>query len=114
MVRRKKTSYFIDAKENTTVVELKKMLRGITKKSVNDMRLYKDDTPIQPYDDDKTLSDLGFTSSTARAQAPATIGLVFKAEGESAFETLDMTPLSIPPDLPEVMKPQEVTAHTQD
>jgi len=115
MVRRKKTSYFIDAKENTTVIELKKMLRGVTKKSVNDMRLYKDETPIQAYDDEKTLADLGFTSSTARAQAPATIGLVFRADAESAFESLDITPLSIPPDLPEVMKPQqEATSHTQD
>jgi len=43
MVRRKKTSIFLDAKESTTVSELKKMVRGITKKSVEDMKLYKDE-----------------------------------------------------------------------
>jgi len=114
MVRRKKTSYFIDAKESTTVLELKKILRGITKQPVGDMRLYKDDVCLQAYDDTKTLADIGFTSSTARAQAPATIGLVFRANADSTFEPLDITPLSIPPDLPEVMKPQETTPHNQD
>jgi len=114
MVRRKKTSYFIDAKETTTVLELKKILRGITKHPIDDMRLYKDDVCLQPYDDPKTLGDIGFTSSTARAQSPASIGLVFRPDGDSAFESLDITPLSIPPDLPEVMKPQEPTSHIQD
>jgi len=43
MVRRKKTSIFLDAKESTTVSELKKMVRGITRKAVEDMKLYKDE-----------------------------------------------------------------------
>jgi len=43
MVRRKKASIFLDAKESTTVSELKKMVHGITKKAVEDMKLYKDD-----------------------------------------------------------------------
>jgi len=43
MVRRKKTSIFLDAKESTTVSELKKMVRGITKRAVEDMKLYKDE-----------------------------------------------------------------------
>lgn len=46
MVRRKKTSIFLDAKESTTVLELKKMVRGITKKGVEEMKLYKDDQVI--------------------------------------------------------------------
>ena len=36
---------------------------------------------FQQLDDNKTLGDCGFTSSTARAQAPATIGLACKDEG---------------------------------
>jgi transcription elongation factor B subunit 2 len=114
MMRRKKVSYFIDAKETTTVVELKKMLRGITKQPIEDMKFYRDDVCLQPYDDPKTLADIGFTSSTARAQAPGCIGVVFRPDSSSEFETLDITPLSIPPDLPEVMKPQETTSHAQD
>jgi len=43
MVRRKKTSIFLDAKESTTVSELKKMVRGITKRAVEDMKFYKDE-----------------------------------------------------------------------
>jgi len=111
MVRRKKTTMFIDAKESTTVLELKKMIRGIMKRAVEDMKLFKEGTVI---DDPKTLGDVGFTSSTARAQAPATIGLAFKQD-DGAFEPLEITDLSTPPDLPEVMKPQEsVSSHPQD
>lgn len=36
---------------------------------------------FQPLDDNKTLGDYGFTFATARAQAPATIGLAFRQEG---------------------------------
>ena len=36
---------------------------------------------LQPLDDNKTLGDCGFTSSTARAQDPATIGLSFRQDG---------------------------------
>ena len=43
MVRRKKTTLFIDAKESTTVAELKKIVKGITKKAVEDMKLFKED-----------------------------------------------------------------------
>jgi len=43
MIRRKKTSIFLDAKESTTVSDLKKMVRGITKRAVEDMKLYKDE-----------------------------------------------------------------------
>lgn len=39
-------------------------------------------TLFQPLEDNKTLGDYGFTSSTARAQAPATIGLVFRQDGK--------------------------------
>lgn len=111
MVRRKKTTMFIDAKESTTVFELKKMIKGITKWLAEDMKLFKDGVAI---DDQKTLGDVGCTSSTARAQAPATIGLTYKQE-DGVYEPLEITELSTPPDLPEVMKPQEsVSSHPQD
>ena len=40
MVRRKKTTIFLDAKESTTVLELKKMIEGITKKAPSEQQLY--------------------------------------------------------------------------
>jgi hypothetical protein len=48
MVRRKKTSMFVDAKESSTVLELKKMIRGITKRAIEDMKLYKDELVSTP------------------------------------------------------------------
>ena len=43
MIRRQKTTIFMDAKESTMVLELKKMLQGITKQGADDMKLFKDD-----------------------------------------------------------------------
>ena len=43
MVRRKKTTIFLDAKESTTVLELKKMIEGITKKGPSEQQLYNKD-----------------------------------------------------------------------
>ena len=37
---------------------------------------------LQVLEDNKNLGDCGFTSSTARAQAPATIGMAYRAEGK--------------------------------
>ena len=78
MVRREKTTIFLDCKEATTVYELKKMVEGITKKAPDDQRRYKDD---QVLDDAKTLEDCGFTSQTAKAQSPAFISLSFRGDG---------------------------------
>lgn len=76
-----------------------------------DQKLFKDD---QPLDDNKTLGDYGFTFATARAQAPATIGLACKQD-DGEFEQLEITPLSSPPELPDVMKQQDSTsAHAQE
>lgn len=101
----------MDAKESTTVSELKRMVQGITKRPPEDMKLYKDD---QALEDNKGLGDCGFTSSTARAQAPATIGLAFRID-EGDFEPLEIAPLSTPPELPDVMKPQDSSSsHAQE
>lgn len=111
MIRRKKCTVFTDAKESTTVHEVKKIVEGILKVRPEDQRLYKDD---QLLDDNKSLGDCGFTSATARAQAPATIGLAFRQE-DGEFELMDITPLSSPPELPDVMKPQDSPAtHAQE
>ena len=41
MIRRHKTTIFTDAKESTTVYELKRIVEGILKKPPEDQRLYK-------------------------------------------------------------------------
>ena len=50
MVRRKKTTIFLDAKESSTVLDLKKMIEGITKKAPAEQQLYnKEDTGTYSY-----------------------------------------------------------------
>ncbi|XP_021099973.1 elongin-B isoform X2 [Heterocephalus glaber] len=83
MIRRHKTTIFTDAKESSTVFELKRIVEGILKRPPDEQRLYKDD---QLLDDGKTLGECGFTSQTARPQAPATVGLAFRADMPSFGE----------------------------
>ncbi|KAK7475671.1 hypothetical protein BaRGS_00033097 [Batillaria attramentaria] len=110
MIRRKQCTIFTDAKESATLYEVKKIIEGILKIIPENQKLYKDEAPMT--DDNKTLGDYGFTSATARAQAPATMGLTFKKD-DGEWEALEITPLSSPPELPDVMKPQDsTTAHT--
>jgi len=103
MVRRKYCSIFTDCKETTPITELKKIIQGITKIPPDNQRLYKDD---QIMEDSKCLADYGLTASTARAQTPATVGLAYRTD-DGGWENLEVAPLSNPPELPDVMKPQE-------
>lgn len=84
--------------------------------------------------DTQTLGNCGFTNQTARPQAPATVGLAFRTSGEfpppvadprplvvalgspnaptpplsdDSFEQLRIEAFSTPPELPDVMKPQD-------
>ena len=77
-------------------------VEGILKGPPEEQRLYKDDQLLA---DGKTLGECGFTSQTARPQAPATVGLAFRAD--DTFEALRIEPFSSPPELPDVMKPQD-------
>jgi len=104
MIRRRKTTIFTDAKENTSVAELKRMIEGILKVKPIDQRLYNQDNDLM--EDEKTLQDYGITMASAKAQAPAQLGLSMKNE-QGDFEALEVTSYSSPPDLPEVMKNQE-------
>lgn len=108
MIRRNKTSIFIDAKETTTVLEVKKMIEGILKKAPEDQCLYKmGKDKHTAMEDSKQLSEYGYLHTTARAQLPETIGLAYRIgqEGDKEeFEALEITPVSTPPDLPEVMR----------
>ncbi|XP_034949740.1 elongin-B [Chelonus insularis] len=110
MIRRKKTTIFTDAKDNTTVLELKKIIEGILKIPPTNQQLFNKDH-IEMLDG-KSLSDYGLTSATAKAQCPALVGLSLRQEN-GHFEPLDITPYSVPPDLPDVMKSQEANGQEQ-
>lgn len=109
MVRRKKTTIFIDAKEDTSVLDLKRMIAGITKVMPEDQKLFKDREEMK---DEKTIGDYGLNPGTAKPQLPATVGLVFKNENGD-WEELEISPLSQPPELPEVMRQQETNTQEQ-
>lgn len=104
MIRRKKTTIFTDAKDTTSVHELKKMIEGILKVPPKDQRLLSKDNSIM--DDDKQLQDYGITMVTAKAQQPAVLYLVLRQEHD--FEPLEIVTYSQPPDLPDVMKQDSV------
>ncbi|XP_038053817.1 elongin-B-like [Patiria miniata] len=105
MIRRKNWTIFTDAKETSTVYELKRIIEGIIKRSPEDQKLFKDKEEL---DNTKTLADCGLTSNTAKAQAPAMLGLACKLDGDTdEFETLDLQAYSNPPELPDVMKSSE-------
>nr|XP_042118779.1 elongin-B-like [Peromyscus maniculatus bairdii] len=93
MIRRHKTTIFMEAKETSTVLQLKRVVQRILQRPPEEQRLYKDD---QLLDDTKTLGECGFTSQTARVHAPATVGLAFGAD--DAFEALHIEPFSSPPE----------------
>ena len=114
MVRRKKTTIFLDAKETTPVLEIKKMISGITKVAVENQKLYYN---IDLMEDHKCLNDYGLNTNTAKAQSPATIRLVYRDTNKDnldKFEKLDITPLSTPPELPDVMKSPEGGPNSND
>ena len=116
MIRRNKTTIFTDAKETTTVLEVKKIIEGILKKMPEEQLLYKlhKDKPPTFMEDSKQLSEYGYLHTTARAQLPETIGLAYRTAvngDKEEFELLDMTPVSTPPELPDVMKGESTNAH---
>ncbi|XP_054157135.1 elongin-B-like [Oppia nitens] len=111
MVRRKKMTIFLDAKETTSVIDLKRMIGGITKTLPEDQRLFKDDEVM---DDRKCLTDYNLNPTTAKAQSPATIGLCYRDGETGKFENLEITVLSTPPELPDVMKSPETQCQTHD
>jgi len=81
------------------------MIGGILKKAPEDLQLLREG---QIMDDKKQLSEYGLTSGNARAQMPAGLNLTFKT-GEGTFENVDVTPYSVPPELPDVMRSQDTT-----
>lgn len=97
MVRRQKTTVFLDTKENATVADVKKMLSGIIKRSPEDQKLSYDK---QILDDREELGHY----FQARAQNPATLGLMLRDPSTGEFEELQITEYSQPPEMPAAME----------
>lgn len=86
------------------------MISGILKIPPANQQLYSKDIVLMS--DSKFLSDYGMTPAVAKAQCPALVALAVRKD-DGTFETLEMTPYSLPPDLPDVMKSQEANGQEQ-
>lgn len=89
-IEHRKSSIFTEAKESTTVLELKRIVEGIVKRPPEDQLLFKDNRLLE---ERKTLRDCGFTSEVAKPQDPAIVTLAFR---EDAFQLLHARPFSCP------------------
>ncbi|XP_011646145.1 uncharacterized protein LOC105432868 [Pogonomyrmex barbatus] len=107
VVRRKKTTLHLDALENTTVLQLKKMIEAIFKISPEDQQLTVVSISEQNVEqhvilseDTAPLSEYEINWLSAQASSPVTLGLAMRTE-DGSFEELDITPYSEPqwPDL---------------
>ncbi|KAA0196696.1 Transcription elongation factor B polypeptide 2 [Fasciolopsis buskii] len=78
VVRRKKTTIHLNAKETTTILEVKKMIEGILKVPPENQMILKHLTEME---DDKTLGYYNLNGQTARAHTPASLGLCFRDPG---------------------------------
>merc|ERR1712048_560715 len=91
-VKRQKQTIFMDAKEETTVENVKKMLQGVTRRSPDEMQVFYKSLALE---DNKTLADCGITAQDAKAQTPAELGMAYKLE-DGTFEELEISPVSAP------------------
>lgn len=106
-VQRKKQHLMVQARENSTAKDLKKIIEGILKvppekqslrRPANEQR-----TEWAPFDEKQTLQELGFSPKNARADDPAMLVLVLPEDNDKP----DICPLSIPPPVPEAMQSRQ-------
>ena len=88
-IRREKTTIFIDATEETTVAQLKRILHAIVKKIPEDQKLYNTANK-EELDNNKTLGDCGYKAHTAKAQDPGSIGLAYRICKKSIPEIVNI------------------------
>ncbi|XP_018341469.1 PREDICTED: transcription elongation factor B polypeptide 2-like [Trachymyrmex septentrionalis] len=99
VIRRKKTTLYLDVPESTQVIKLKEMILPIFKVQPQDQRLLIMFLNNDHLDEYKELSDstqlfqCGLTSLTAVVTNPAIIGLAVRQE-DGSFENLEVTPYS--------------------
>ncbi|KAL3124435.1 hypothetical protein niasHT_007718 [Heterodera trifolii] len=102
-ILRKKQHLLVQARENWTAKDLKRVVEGILKvppekqtlcKPTNEQR-----TEWEAIDEKQTLHELGFTMKNARADGPAVLALVLPEDGKSP----DIVPMTIAPPVPEAM-----------
>jgi len=108
IIRYKKITMFLDTKESQPILEVKRMLAGLLKIPPCDQQLYRDGEVL---DESSLLTDIGISATTARAHQPCTLLLATRNSSSGEFDSSDVVPYSIPPELPDVMRAQDSSAH---
>ena len=96
MVRRMKSTFFLMCKEKDTVAVVKKMLAGIVKKEVEQIRIFQQRENLESgekfpsdwllksssseLDDSASLESLGFLAASCKPQSPGAMVLAWKGE----------------------------------
>jgi len=105
MIRYKKTTLYLDAKESDTIESLKNQIKGLLDVDIKQQKLFRpNDSLGEELSDSKALANCGITATTALAYRP--FELYFTPETAEGLEEMDITPYSQPPELPDVMKPE--------
>jgi len=102
MVRRKQSTMFLVAREGDTVAEVCRMVAGVCGQQAQDVRLFLQENTEKELEASAALSSLGLTAAACRACSPGTLVAAWRDEAP------EVTPYSSAPELPDVMKPQEV------
>merc|ERR1719233_1594547 len=99
-----KSTFFLMCKEKDTVA-VKKMLAGIVKKEVDQIRIFQQRENLESeLDDSASLESPGFLAASCKPQSPGAMVLAWKGE------TPEVTPYTAAPALPDVMKPLNIEA----
>jgi len=107
MIWHHKTTIFTDAKESSTLFQLKRIMESILKRPPEERRLYKDD---QLLEDGQTLGERGFTNQTGRPQPQ----WAWPSEQMMPSKLLHVEPFSSTPEFPDVTKPQDSGGSAND
>merc|ERR1712038_914695 len=83
-IRRNKTTIFVDLKQTSTILELKKEISSILPKyAPENIQIIKDSEVLE---DNKTMSKSNILKDSARAQAPLELKMAVRDSGDEAFE----------------------------
>ncbi|KAF7634579.1 hypothetical protein Mgra_00006028 [Meloidogyne graminicola] len=109
-VRRGKQHLMLQARENWTAADLKKAIEALLKVPPKNQSLRvppnEQRTEWAVLDEKQTLQEAGFTPKNARADDPVMLALVLPEDNDRPL----ITPLSIPPPIPEAMQGRQKDA----
>ncbi|CAD5230175.1 unnamed protein product [Bursaphelenchus okinawaensis] len=108
-ILRDKTHIMVDVSESATVSDIKQIIAGVTQRPINDITLKRSKngqlTDWEIVNDNQTLGGLGFTQKNAKPDDPAVMAFLLPEDDNQ----VNITPLSLPPPLPDAMQNNEMS-----